>query len=90
MELIFEALGIAASLCTNISFIPQILKIRKLRSAEEFSMLFLGILLSGVVLWFFYGVLIDSLAVKVANAVAFVEVLVIIISKLKYERSHGK
>jgi MtN3 and saliva related transmembrane protein len=66
------------------------LKIRKLRSAEEFSMLFLGILLSGVVLWFFYGVLIDSLAVKVANAVAFVEVLVIIISKLKYERSHGK
>ncbi len=90
MELIFEALGIVAGLCTNISFIPQILRIRKLRSAEEFSLLFLAILLSGAGLWLLYGVFIDSLAVKAANAVAFVEVLTIIISKLKYRKPHSK
>jgi MtN3 and saliva related transmembrane protein len=90
MELIFEALGIAAGLCTNVSFIPQIWRIRKLRSAEEFSLLFLCILLFGVGLWLLYGVFIDSLAVKAANAVAFVEVLAIIISKLKYRRPRSE
>ena len=65
-----EIIGLFAAFLTTIGFVPQLYKIRKENSSEGVSLRMYFILLTGVILWFFYGLLIGSLSVIVANIVA--------------------
>ena len=79
-----EALGIAAGICTTISFVPQVLKVWRSRSAADISLAMFLIFTAGVALWFVYGLLIGSPAVIAANGVTFVLTLGIVAMKLRW------
>jgi 5'(3')-deoxyribonucleotidase/uncharacterized protein with PQ loop repeat len=67
-------IGALAAACTTLSFIPQILKIKKQGGADlSFGMLF--IYLSGCLLWFSYGLMIHSQAIIWANGLTSVLVI---------------
>jgi MtN3 and saliva related transmembrane protein len=82
-EVQIEIIGLIAAVLTTSSFIPQVLKIWKLKSSDGVSLSMYLFMFTGVVMWFFYGILIDSIAVISANLVAGVLQLIIIYFKLK-------
>jgi len=61
--------GTIAALCTTLAFVPQIVKIWK-QGGRDLSYGMLGLYLTGVVLWFLYGVMLGASAVIFANAAA--------------------
>jgi 5'(3')-deoxyribonucleotidase/uncharacterized protein with PQ loop repeat len=67
-------IGALAAACTTLSFIPQIVKIKKQGGADlSYGMLF--IYLSGCLLWFSYGLMIHSQAIIWANGLTSVLVI---------------
>jgi MtN3 and saliva related transmembrane protein len=83
-------IGYAAATCTTISFLPQLIRVIKLRSAREISLGMFVIFSTGTGLWLAYGVLSHSAPVAVANAVTFVLSMSILLLKLRYDHMGAK
>jgi MtN3 and saliva related transmembrane protein len=66
-----EGIGFVAAACTTLSFVPQLVKIRK-QGGRDLSYGMLWIYFLGLVLWLVYGVRLHAQAVIAANAVAIV------------------
>jgi MtN3 and saliva related transmembrane protein len=81
-----QVIGIAAGICTAVSLLPQIIKILKEKKAEEISLAYLFVLLSGLVLWIVYGVLRKDIPVIATNALSIVLNLTMLGLGLKYKR----
>src|SRR6266480_4155535 len=73
-------IGIFAAFCTTVSFVPQIIKLRK-QGGEDLSHSMLFLYLTGVSLWLVYGLMIHAAAVIWANALGIVFVGICIVLK---------
>lgn len=80
-----EIIGIIAAVCTTVAFVPQAYKIWKEKSAKEVSLSMYLVMFTGLILWLYYGFLIDSLSIKLANTVTIMLVLMIIYYKIRYK-----
>ncbi len=78
-------LGLLAATLTTISFLPQVIKTWKSKSAKDISFEMFLIFATGVILWLIYGILINDIPLIVANAVTLGLVSTIIWFKLKYK-----
>jgi len=78
-------IGFIAGSITMFSFLPQVIKIVKTKSAHDVSIEMALLVLTGAVLWTSYGFLIHSLPVIIANVVNFIFVFVMVILKFKYK-----
>ena len=77
-------LGLAAGFFTTISFVPQIIKIWKSKSADDVSRrMFLSVML-GLALWLVYGILEKAWPIIVWNAVSLVLAGTILALKLRF------
>lgn len=85
MDFNYEIIGTLAAILTTISFVPQVVKIWKLKSAENVSLSMYLVLFTGLVLWLWYGFLIDSFSIKFANTITLILVSFIIYFKIKYK-----
>lgn len=74
-----EILGLVAAGLTTVSFVPQLLRIIRTKNVEGISLAMYLVFFAGVLMWLTYGVLINSLAVTVANAVTALLVLAILV-----------
>ena len=81
-----ESLGFVAGALVTCSLIPQLIRVFKLRSAREISMLFTTLLLLGLILWLTYGVFFRLTPVILWNAVGAILVVFLLYAKLKYGR----
>jgi MtN3 and saliva related transmembrane protein len=81
-----DAIGYAAATMTTVSFVPQLLRVVKLRSARDISLGMFLIFTAGTFAWLVYGVLAHSRPVWIANTVTFVLSLSILVLKLRYDR----
>jgi MtN3 and saliva related transmembrane protein len=84
-----DALGYVAALFATGSFVPQVLKTWRTRSAEDLSFLMLFSHILGMLLWLAYGVMIESTPVVAANAVAVLLDVALIVLKLRAPDSGG-
>jgi MtN3 and saliva related transmembrane protein len=80
-----ELIGMAAATLTTVSFVPQVLKTWKSRSAKDVSLGMFLLFSLGVALWLIYGFGISSLPVILANAVTLVLALSILIMKIIFK-----
>jgi len=80
-----EILGLVAATITTAGFIPQVLKIWKDKSTKAISLNMYLLLTLGLLLWFIYGIAIESLPVILANGITLLLVLSIVVLKLKYK-----
>ncbi len=71
-DLVANAFGTAAALCSIISFAPQMLKIYRERDASSVSLRTYGLTVTCFVLWVVYGVMTKAWPVAFANAAALV------------------
>lgn len=79
-----NAIGMVAAVCTTISFVPQLIRVWRLRSAREISLTMFMVFSLGTLLWLVYGALIHSVPVMVANAVTLALSLAILVLKVRF------
>jgi len=84
--ILMEFFGLAAGLLVTCSFIPQIIRVFRLKSAREISILFTTSLLLGMVLWLSYGIGLGLFPVILWNAIGIVFVSTLLYAKTKYGR----
>jgi MtN3 and saliva related transmembrane protein len=78
-------LGLVAGGLTTASFVPQVRKIWKTRSADDVSLLMFVAFCAGVTLWLVYGFVKGELAIIMTNAVTLVFGAAIVWMKLKFK-----
>ena len=78
------AIGLVAGFLTSVSFIPQITKIWKTRSAEDVSKKMFLAVAAGVFLWLVYGIIQGEWPIIIWNAISLVLALTIIILKYRF------
>jgi MtN3 and saliva related transmembrane protein len=79
-------IGFAAAACTTSAFVPQAVRVWRLKRADEISLTAFLVLSIGSLAWFSYGVLLDSWPIILANGVTFVLVLTILVLKILWDR----
>ncbi|MCD6012296.1 MAG: hypothetical protein K0Q79_2158 [Flavipsychrobacter sp.] len=71
-------IGIAAGVCTALSLLPQLIKMIKEKKATDISLRMLIVLLTGLCLWVWYGILKEDWPIILTNIASLVVNLLII------------
>ena len=77
-------LGIMAGTLTTISFIPQVIKIYKMKDAKDLSMTTFCVFSCGVFLWLTYGIVTHEWPIILANGITLILIFLIIAMKIRY------
>ena len=80
-----DFIGYAAATCTTISFLPQLIRVVKLRTARDISLGMFSIFSAGTAMWLTYGLLSHSTPVAAANGVTLVLSISILVLKLRFD-----
>ena len=79
-----EILGLLGGALTTFGYIPQLVRILKLKSAREISLSFTLLLFLGATCWFIYGVLLGLTPVILWNLAGIILLCMLLYGKLKY------
>jgi MtN3 and saliva related transmembrane protein len=82
-----DDIGFAAAFLTTAAFVPQLVRVLRLRSAREISLPTFLMFSAGVFLWLLYGIYSGSRPVIASNAVTLVISVSILVLKLRYDRN---
>jgi MtN3 and saliva related transmembrane protein len=85
-----DIVGLVAGALTTGSFLPQVIRVFRLRSAREISLLFTLLILAGNLTWLGYGIYLKALPIIFWNIVGGVLVVALLIGKLKYSNSSSR
>ena len=80
-----DILGYSAGAITSITFLPQVIKTWKERSAKDISLMMFLIAALNEIMWVVYGILLNNWIIILTNAVILVMSLTMIYFKLKYK-----
>lgn len=90
MSTFFTLIGFAAGIFTTAAFLPQVFHIYRCKSAAQLSWTMLVIFNLGLVLWFVYGIYLNSWPMILANAFTLFLQAFIIGMKIRYARANRK
>jgi len=82
----YEIIGLLAAILTTSSFVPQVYKTWKTKSAGNLSLTMYIVLFIGIILWLVYGIHLNSFSMILANIVTGILALLLILFKLKYKK----
>ena len=82
-----QMIGIIAGICTGISLLPQLVKIVKEKKADDISWFMLFILLAGLAMWVWYGILKADYPIIITNSFSFLVNVAIIIFTIRFRKS---
>jgi MtN3 and saliva related transmembrane protein len=82
-------IGFLAGVLTTASFLPQVVKTARTRSARDLSEAMLLVFLAGLVLWTMYGIQVGSLPIIAANAITIGLVGAILAMKVMFRGREG-
>ena len=80
--------GYLAAVLTTVSFVPQLIRVWRLRSARDISLTMFTVFSLGVFLWLVYGISLHSIPIILANGLTLALSLTILILKLRFDRLH--
>ena len=87
---VVDDIGFVAAFCTTTAFIPQLVRVLRLRSARDISLGTFLLFSVGVLLWLLYGIYIGSKPVIASNCVSLGLSISILILKIRFERRSMK
>lgn len=79
-------IGLAASIFTATSLLPQLIKMIKEKKANDISRLMLSVLFIGLGLWVWYGVRKSDYIILVSNSFSLLLNLGIVILSIRYKK----
>jgi MtN3 and saliva related transmembrane protein len=77
-------IGLAAALCTTISFLPQVIRTWQTRSTKDLSLAMFLVYTTGIFLWLVYGIIQHDVPLMAANSVTFLLSGTILYFKLRH------
>ena len=83
-DIVINAVGVAAALCSMTSFAPQLIKIWREKDASSVSLRMYLVTVAGFVLWTMYGVLLRKWPIVGSNAVCLTMSAAVLTLKLRY------
>tara|TARA_B100000676_G_C17750299_1_gene666112 strand:+ start:196 stop:459 length:264 start_codon:yes stop_codon:yes gene_type:complete len=78
-------LGFIAGILTTIAFLPQVIKVWKTKSTSDISLAMFIIFTTGITFWLAYGIIIDNLALIIANSITLLLSISILIAKILFK-----
>jgi MtN3 and saliva related transmembrane protein len=81
-----QIIGLVAGAMITVSFVPQIVKLFRLKSAHEISLPFTLLQLTGGIMFLVYGVLLSLPAIIATNIITSALAALIVYAKFKYGR----
>ena len=78
-------LGYLAGFLTTISLVPQVIKIWKTKSADDFSLAMLLIWCTGIACWVTYGILVNAAPIIFWNISTLILAGTILSMKIKFK-----
>ena len=81
-----DMLGYAAGAITSLTFLPQVVKTWKEKSAKDVSLMMFIIAAINEVMWIVYGALLDNWVIILTNAIVLAMSLTMIWLKLRYNK----
>ena len=88
MFLTFEIIGMSAAILTTLAFVPQVLKVIKLKKTEGLSLNTYIIFTLGVGLWFVYGFFKNSLSMVLGNGITLILSMIILVYIVREKKSN--
>lgn len=85
-DFFWPTLGFTAATLTMFSFIPQIFKVIKTKSAKDVSLITLIQLSSGVLLWITYGIHLGDTIIITANVITFLTLVILLWLFFRYKK----
>lgn len=80
-----EILGYSASAVTVFTFLPQVLKTWKEKSAKDVSLMMFVIAFINEIMWIAYGVWIDNMVIIITNVLMIMMCSIMIVLKFRYK-----
>lgn len=77
-EHFWTIIGFIAAVLTMLSFVPQIVKTLKLKSAKDLSLVTLSQLSLGVSLWIIYGLYLKNMIIIMANSITLLSLFILL------------
>lgn len=84
--MLWTIIGFAAAILTMFSFVPQIVKVLKTRSAKDVSLAMLIQLSTGVTLWIVYGIYLKNIIIIIANITSLITLIILLYLYFTYGR----
>ena len=81
---IINIVGAAGGIVSSVTFLPQVIKIWKTKSAKDLSMGTLLFLVLNVSLWLLYGILTNLYPIIITNAIVLSMVFTMLYFKLTF------
>jgi len=79
-----DILGYSAGAITSLTFLPQVIKTWKEKSAKDISLMMFVIAAINEVMWIVYGALLNNWVIILTNAIVLAMSLTMIFFKLRY------
>jgi len=80
-----DILGYSAGAITSLTFLPQVIKTWKVKSAKDISLLMFVIAAINEVMWIVYGALLDNWVIILTNIIVLSMALTMIYFKLRFK-----
>lgn len=84
-----EIIGLIAGIFTATSLLPQLIKIVKEKKAEDLSLGMLFVLMTGIALWIYYGILRTDMPIIATNCFSLALNILVVVFSIKYKTSPG-
>jgi len=82
---IINIVGAAGGIVSSVTFLPQVIKIWKTKSAKDLSMGTLLFLVLNVSLWLLYGILTNLYPIIITNGIVLSMVFIMVYFKLTFK-----
>ncbi|GAB4093715.1 SemiSWEET family sugar transporter [Flaviaesturariibacter terrae] len=89
MEFI-EILGMIAGSISAITFLPQVIKTWRTKSAADISLLMFTFATISVILWLVYGIVKKSVPIIYTNSMVLVFSLIMLYFKVRFGKQHSE
>ncbi|WP_333851895.1 SemiSWEET transporter [Epilithonimonas sp.] len=83
-----ELLGLIAGGITSVAMMPQLIKVIKEKNAEDISVAMLLVLITGLSLWVWYGILQDELPIILSNGFSILVNLTLLICCIIFKKKN--
>jgi MtN3 and saliva related transmembrane protein len=80
-----DILGYSAGFITSLTFLPQVIKTWKVKSAKDISLMMFIIAAVNEVMWIVYGALLNNWVIILTNSIVLAMSLIMIFFKLRYK-----
>ena len=81
-----EVLGLVAGGITSVAMMPQLIKVIKEKNAEDISVVMLLVLITGLSLWVWYGILQNEVPIILSNSFSVLVNITLLICCMMFKK----